>query len=135
MTAYSGRDFLLQINTGTTYLTVGGMRTTEMTLNNQLIDTSNKASGSWRHLLTGAGIRSMRLAAAGVFENSDAETTVRAAAFSGTALDAKLLFGNGDSITGLFLLAAYERSGIYDREETYSITLESAGDITFTAAS
>jgi TP901-1 family phage major tail protein len=131
MTAYAGRDFLLQINISNTYTTIGGMRTTSLSLNNKPVDVSNKSTGAWQALLPGAGIRKITLSASGLFENSAAEESVRAAAFASTALDCKLRFANNSQITGLFLVTAYDRAGEHDGEETYSITLESAGNVTY----
>jgi predicted secreted protein len=45
----------------------------------------------------------------------------------------QLVFGNADTIDGSFKITSYERSGEFNGEETYSITLESSGQITFTA--
>ncbi len=132
MPAYSGRDFLLKVNISSVYTTIGGMRTTSLTLNNAAVDISTKSTGAWRKLLAQAGIRRLRLSAAGVFENSAAEETIRAAAFNHTALTMQLAFGNGDTLTGQFLIVGYDRSGDVDGEETYAITLESADTITFT---
>jgi TP901-1 family phage major tail protein len=133
MPASKGRDFLLKLFTAGSYQTVGGLRTNTLTVNNRAVDTSNKSSGEWRQLLANAGIRSLTLSAAGVFDDSTAEETLRAAAFAGTALNTQMTFGNGDSLTGNFLVSQYERLGEFDGAETYAVTLESAGAITFTA--
>ncbi len=133
MTAYPGRDFLLQVDTGSGFATVGGLRTTEMALNQTLVDTSHKDSGPWRKLLANSGLRRIAINAGGVFEDSAAEDLVRLAAFSGSALNSKLLFGNGDVLSGSFLVSSLERAGNHDGEETYRLVLESAGTITYTA--
>ena len=39
----------------------------------------------------------------------------------------------GDVLQGSFAVPSCERSGEYNKEETFSITLESAGTITYTA--
>jgi predicted secreted protein len=43
-----------------------------------------------------------------------------------------LNFGNGDKISGKFVIANYERSGNLGSQEDFSINLESAGAILFT---
>jgi TP901-1 family phage major tail protein len=131
MPAQKGRDFLLNVWNGSAYVTVGGLRSNSLTVNNRPLDASNKGTGDWRTLLAGAGVRSLSLSASGVFEDSASEEIVRAAAFAGTTLNCQLAFGNGDRITGLFLITSYERGGDYDREETYTLGLESAGAVAY----
>ncbi len=136
MAAQKGSLFLLKVGDGgsptETFTTVGGLRATRFTLNNQLVDSSNKDSGAWRNILANAGIRSLTISGSGVFLDSASEETVRANAFASSVNNYRITMGNGDYLTGAFQITSYERSGDYDGEETYSITLESAGNITFT---
>lgn len=137
MVAQKGSLLLLKVGDGgdpESFTTVGGMRTTSLTHNNQSIDTTNKDSGAWRQLLDGAGIRSISISGAGVFTDSTAEETVRGLAMSNSINNYQLNFGNGDVLTGAFQITSYGRSGNYNDEESYTITLASAGTITFTAA-
>lgn len=113
--------------------TVGGLRTSNLILNNHLLDSSNVTSGAWRKLLNGAGIQSLRISGNGIFTDSVAESTLCGYAFSNTVHNYQFIFANGDLITGPFVIAAYERAGNYDGEEAYSITLESAGAINYIA--
>lgn len=136
MPAQKGSQLLIKVGNGATpteaFSTVGGLRTTRLVLNQQLVDTSNKDSGAWRTALSGAGIRSLSLSGAGVFTDAASEETVRGYAFAGTINNFQLVFGNGDLLQGAFHISSYERAGNHDGEETYSLTLESAGTITFT---
>jgi len=52
----------------------------------------------------------------------------------GTIDTYKLLFGDGDHIVGSFQITSYERAGEFNGEETYSLTLESSGQVTHTSA-
>ncbi|MCH2547188.1 MAG: phage tail protein [Alphaproteobacteria bacterium] len=45
-----------------------------------------------------------------------------------------LTFGNGDKLEGAFQITSYQRAGSYSDVETYSLTLSSAGQVTFTTA-
>ena len=45
-----------------------------------------------------------------------------------------LAFGDGDSIAGTFAISSYERSGEFNGEETFSLTMESSGQLTHTSA-
>lgn len=137
MTAQKGSAFLLKVGDGATptenFTTVAGLRTTKFTLNNQRVDSTNKDSGAWRALLDGAGVRSVSISGAGVFTDAASEETVRGFAFGNNIKNYRISFGNGDYMTGPFQITAYERAGNYDGEESYSLTLESAGTVTFTA--
>lgn len=105
--------------------------TNSMSVKNAVVDVSTKSSGSWRRLLPGAGKRSVSLSGSGSFEDSAAEGVVRALAFSSEAKNFQLSFGNGDEITGPFIVSSYQRSGDIDNEEKYSLSLESAGVVEY----
>lgn len=136
MVAQKGSLLLLKVGDGATptenFTTVGGLRTTGFTHNNQTIDTTNKDSGAWRQLLDGAGMRSITISGTGVFTNVASEETVRGFAMNNQIKNYRLTFGNGDSMTGAFQITSYQRAGTYNGEETYSISLASAGAISFT---
>ena len=136
MTAQKGSLLLLKVGDGATptenFTTVGGLRTTGFTHNNQTVDASNKDSGSWRTLLEDAGIRSVTISGTGVFTNAASEEAVRLIAMNNQIKNFKLSFGNGDSMTGPFHITSYQRAGNYNNEETYSLSLASAGAIVFT---
>ncbi len=130
MAAQKGSAFLLKAG-GTT---VGGLRATSFTINNQEVDVTNKDSSGMRELLAGAGIQSMSISANGVFTDAASEETVRARA-AANSIDAwSIVSGNGDDWSGSFLVTSYERSGDHDSEEQFTISLASSGAIAFTAA-
>lgn len=130
MMPQKGSLFLLKAKIENDYQTVGGMRTTKFLLNNQLIDVTHKISGPWRALLSQAGVSSLTVSATGLFTNSVSEKFIRKSAFNNQLIEGLLCFGNGETIEGSFQITTYERSGNYDQEETYSLTLESSGEIT-----
>lgn len=138
MTAQKGSLVLLKVGDGATptetFTTVGGLRTTSITHNNQTVDATNKDSGAWRELLDGAGTRSVSISGSGVFTDSAAEETVRGYAMSSSVNNYELHFGNGDKLSGAFQITSYQRAGSYNDAETYSITLASAGQVSFTGA-
>jgi TP901-1 family phage major tail protein len=138
MTAQKGSLVLLKVGDGATptesFTTVGGLRTTNFTHNNQTVDATNKDSGAWRELLDGAGTRSVSISGSGVFTDSAAEETVRGYAMENSVKNFELTFGNGDKLSGPFQITSYQRAGSYSDVETYSLTLSSAGQVTFTTA-
>ena len=132
MTAQKGAAFLLKIGDGgtpATYETVAGLRTTQMTVNGDTVVVTHKESGGWRELLSGAGTRSVSVSAAGIFLGSDAENAIRNHALSGTLDDYELSFEDGAKMRGSFLVQRLDYSGDFNGERTYSIQLESSGEV------
>ena len=122
--------------------TVGGLRSTSMTINGEAVDITTKDSNAFissgndkaRDLLQGGGVRSMSITASGVFTDSSTENIMRGFAFDGAIQNYDLVFSDGSKISGAFLITRYERAGEFNGEETYSVTLESSNTITYTNA-
>jgi len=134
MAAQRGKALLLKIDISGTMTTVGGMRSTSMTLNDEAVDITNKDSGSFRELLPSGGIQSMTITASGVFTDSTAEQTLRSAYGTSTFKSYNVIVPDLGTYAGTFMIASLEYAGEYNGEATYSVTLESSGSITFTAA-
>lgn len=134
MAAEKGRAFVLKIGDGgspETFSTIGGMRTTQLAINNEVVDITNKASGGWRELLSGAGIRSVTLSGAGVFTDGAAEMSLQAKMLAGSVDNYEIAFESGDSFSGAFQAVNLEYAGDHNGERTYAIRLESSGTVTF----
>ena len=132
MTAQKGSAFLLKISDGElspAYQTVAGLRTTQMTIAGDTVVITNKASGGWRELLSGAGVRSVSVSAAGIFLGSAAEAQVRSNAMAGTLDDYELSFEDGEKLRGRFLIQRLDYSGDFNGERNYSLQLESSGAV------
>lgn len=135
MAAGKGNDFLFKIWDGVSaYATVGGFRVNTMVINNESVDVTTKGTSMWRELLEGAGIQSMSLSGNGVFKDGVQEELMRAQAAANTIVDYEIYASNGDKWQGAFQVTSYERAGEKNTEETFSVSLESGGDITFTGA-
>ena len=132
MAAQKGAALLLKINTtGTTYVTVAGLRSTSITLNDEAVDVTNKDSGGNRTLLADAGVHSMSISGSGVFTDATTEETMRAAMNATTFKNFQVLIPNFGTYTGAFMVSSLEYSGEYNGEVTYSFSLESSGAITY----
>ncbi|MES2146303.1 MAG: phage tail tube protein, partial [Pseudomonadota bacterium] len=86
MAAERGSAFLLKIGDGAAtpaFTTVAGLKTTQLSVNGDAVAITNKGSGGWRELLSGAGVRSVSVAASGIFTGGNAEIQVRGLALSG----------------------------------------------------
>lgn len=132
MAAQKGSAFLLKISNGAsppTYQTVAGLRTTQMSISGDAVVITSKDSVGWRELLSGAGVRSVSVSAAGIFLGSAAEAQVRANAMSGTIDDYQLSFEGGEKLQGKFLVQKLDYSGDFNGERNYTLQLESSGAV------
>jgi len=135
MPSQNGRDLLLKIGNGgnpETFTTIGAARTVEMALENEPVDATAMNSGGIVTLQADAGIQSLQIALQGLFKDSAAEETLRAAAFNRTANNYQLLFPTGAVYAAAFVIADYRRSGSYDGLESFTVTLLRTGTGTYT---
>lgn len=132
MSAEKGSAFLLKVGNGATppaFATVAGMRTTQMSVNGEAVNVTSKDSGGWRELLSGAGVRSVSVAASGIFTGSAAETRLKSNALGGLLDDYELSFESGERMRGRFLLTRLDYAGDHNGERTYTLALESSGAV------
>ena len=132
MAAQKGSAFLLKISNGgapAVYNTVAGLRTTQMSISGDAVVITNRESGGWREMLSGAGVRSVSVSAAGLFLGSSAEAQIRANAMSGTLDDYELSFEDGEKLRGRFLVQKLDYSGDFNGERNYTLSLESSGEV------
>jgi TP901-1 family phage major tail protein len=111
------------------YSTVAGMRTTQLSIGGETVVVTNKGSGGWRELLSGAGVRSVSVSGAGVFTGSAAETRLKGNALSGVLDDFELSFESGERLQGRFLVNRLDYSGDFNGERSYTLALESSGQV------
>ena len=132
MAAERGSAFLLKIGDGSatpTFSTVAGLKTTQLSINGDAVVITNKGSGGWRELLSGAGVRSVSVAASGIFTGSAAETQMKSLALSGALESYQLSFESGEQMQGEFLVTRLEYAGDFNGERNYTLALESSGEV------
>ncbi|PCD01963.1 phage major tail protein, TP901-1 family [Sphingomonas spermidinifaciens] len=132
MAAEKGSAFLLKVGNGAVpvaYSTMAGLRTTQLSINGEAVAITSKDSGGWRELLSGAGVRSVSVAAAGIFTGSAAETRIKGSALAGTIDDYRLSFESGETMTGRFLVTRLDYAGDVGGERSYTLALESSGAV------
>ena len=132
MPAEKGSAFLLKVGNGgepPVFATVAGMRTTQLSVNGEAVNATNKDSGGWRELLSGAGVRSVSVSASGIFTGSTAEGRVKTNALAGTLDDYELSFESGERMRGRFLVTRLDYAGDYNGERNYALSLESSGPV------
>lgn len=134
MAAQAGRSLLVKIGNAASpevFTTVGGMRSTTITLNDETVDITNKDSTNQaRELLAQAGIKSASISGAGVFTDSASETTLYGKWHIASFGNYQFLVPNLITLTGAFQLTSLEYAGEYNGEVNYSMSFESSGDIT-----
>jgi TP901-1 family phage major tail protein len=138
MTAQKGRDLLLKIDTfgSGDFSTVAGLRTRRFALNAETVDTTDADStGRWRELLAGGGARRASVSGSGIFRDAATDAAMRALFFDGGVRDFQLIVPDFGTLEGPFQLTALDYGGEHDGAVTYEIALESAGAMSFTAAS
>lgn len=132
MSAEKGSAFLLKVGDGAAspaYTTVAGLRTTQLSVNGEAVNVTSKDSGGWRELLSGAGTRSVSVAGSGIFTGSAAEARVKTSALAGLLDDYELSFESGERMQGRFLVTRLDYAGDYNGERTYTLALESSGEV------
>ena len=131
MAAERGGAFLLKIGAGepVNYATVAGLKTTQLSINGDAVAITNKDSGGWRELLSGAGVRSVSVAASGIFTGSAAERQLRSLSLGGKLADYELSFESGERMQGRFLVSRLEYAGDFNGERNYTLALESSGEV------
>lgn len=136
MPAQKGKDLLLKVDsTGTgVFTTVAGLRSRSIAFNSERVDiTHSESTNQWRELLEGAGAKSARIAGAGIFKDAASDATIRTYAFNGTIRRWQVVVPDFGTIDGPFQIAALDFAGRHDGEVTFELTLESAGELIFTA--
>ncbi|MDY7523536.1 phage tail protein [Sphingomonas sp. 10B4] len=132
MSAERGSAFLLKVGNGGSpivYATVAGLRTTQLSVNGEMVAITSKDSGGWRDLLSGAGVRSVSVSGAGIFTGSAAELRIKGNALAGAIDDYRLSFESGETLSGKFLVTRLDYAGDYNGERSYTLSLESSGAV------
>lgn len=116
------------------FSTVGGLQNVELDISHEHPVSNTVESGKWQSVNTSAGFSRVAIAGEGVYTDSAAEGQIITHALAHTAANYQFHFSNGDSISGAFVIANYNRLGNIESEETFLITLLNHGTVTFTAA-
>ena len=138
MSAQKGRDLLVKIGDGgapENFTTVAGLRATTLSFNSTTVDVTNADSvDQWRELLAGAGVKSAAFSGSGVFKDGASDESLRSAFFNQTAPNFQVIVPNFGTVAGAFQIASLQYEGPYDGEVKLSLSLASAGALTFTPA-
>jgi TP901-1 family phage major tail protein len=137
MSAQRGKDLLIKIGDGASpenFTTVAGLRAVTLAFNAQTVDVTNADSvDQWRELLDGGGVASAQISGSGVFKDASSDASMRTAFFNQALTDFQIVIPSFGTVAGAFKLTALQYDGPYDGELKVSLTLASAGAITFTS--
>jgi len=136
MSAQKGKDLLLKVDSdgAGTFITVAGLRARTLAFNAATVDITNtESAGEWRELLAGAGIKTARISGNGVFKDAPSDETVRGYFFAGEQVNWQVIVPDFGTIEGPFQVTTLEYAGQHDGEMTFELSLESAGQLSFTA--
>jgi TP901-1 family phage major tail protein len=134
MAAQKGKDLLVKIFDGTSFVTVAGLRTRRLSFNAETVDiTHAESAGQWRELLAGAGIKRASISGRGLFKDASTDALMRQTFFDGTVTNYQIVIPHFGTVEGAFQITSLEFAGEHNGEVTYDIAFESAGSLSFTA--
>jgi TP901-1 family phage major tail protein len=135
MSAQKGKDLLVKIADGGGFTTVAGLRSRRIAFNAETVDiTHAESAGRWRELLEGAGVKRASIAGRGLFKDAATDELMRASFFDGTIASYQIVIPDFGTMQGAFQITGLEFAGEHNGEVTYELSMESAGELSFTAA-
>lgn len=136
-----GRALLVKIGDGAdpvVYSNLCGLNSKSLTLNNSSIDVTTPDCTSPEGALyteTLAGVKNVSVSGDGFFEDSTAEARMNTVAMANdNKTDFEIVVPDFGTYAGEFRISSLEFGGETEGGVTYSVSLESSGTVTFTAA-
>lgn len=134
MTAQRGRDLLIKIGDGGSpenFTTVAGLKARTLAFNATTVDiTTADSTDMWRELLAG-GVKSATISGSGVFKDAASDAALRVAFFNVAVNNYQIVIPSFGTVTGPFKITALQYDGPYDGELKMSLSLASAGALSF----
>lgn len=134
MAAQKGKDLLIKIADGASFTTVAGLRTRRLSFNAETVDVTHaESAGRWRELLDGAGVKRAGVSGRGLFKDAASDALVRQTFFDGSVKSYQIVIPDFGTVAGAFQITSLDFAGEHNGEVTFDVSLESAGELTFTA--
>jgi len=133
MVKMAGRKIRIYQGTGVSRVLVAGARADSITINNEAIDVTDKEADGWRTLLNEASLRSVDMSVEGLLDGTvllAASLGVTSALLGAYEIDINEL----GTVSGQFHFSNLEIGSPHDDAATFTASIQSAGEITFTAA-
>jgi predicted secreted protein len=129
MSGFSGRKVRIKKN-GTA---IAGARTTNLTINNEPVDITDKGDAGWRTLLADVGVRSVDATTEGVLKDATLINVALGSAASVLLTDITMDIDGLGTFAGDFFLQGLEIGGEQADAITFSGSFQSSGVVTYTA--
>ena len=133
MAVQKGAEVLVKIGDGGSpeaFTTIGGLRDTSISINQETVDVTTKDSARVRTLIAQGGVKSFTISGSGVFDDSASHTTLLGVLDASTFTNFQFIMPDFNTFTGAFQVTSVEYSGTYNDSAQYSLTFESAYTIT-----
>lgn len=135
MAAQKGKDLLVKIADGESFVTVAGLRSRQLRFNAETVDVTHaESAGRWRELLGGTGVKRAAVSGSGIFRDEASDALMRQVFFDGAVRTFRVIVPDFGTVEGAFQITALEFAGNHNGEVTYDMALESAGELAFSAA-
>jgi len=127
-----GSALVLKKGTTTSGTAIAAMRTIAVQINSETVDvTSADDTNRWRQLLAATGVKSMQITMSGILKDVATASTMIKDAIAQTVDAYGIVASTLGTFNGTWQLTSFEFTGEYNGEAQYTMTLESAGDITY----
>ena len=144
MTKQSGRNLIFNIEDDTTagtFNTLASVTQTSLSINNEPVEITTKGSVTsggvlYRELLEKGGLQAMTITAEGPVDDVEAYETLVSYGQTNVHKEFQIVENwttGGNTYEGPFMVGNVEVNGPYNEATTFSVTLESAGEISITA--
>ena len=130
MAEYLGRNLVLKKNN----VVLAGVRSKSMTVGIDNVDVTTDDDSGFRTQLAEAGQVNLDISFDGIETDSVVRDLVLSGGTSQQYTDLTLTWPNGDVLSGTFNLGGYEESGTYNDAVTFSSSMQSSGQWTYTPA-
>jgi TP901-1 family phage major tail protein len=115
MAVQKGSAVLMKVGNGASpevFTTIGGLRDTSITINQETVDVTTKDSSRVRTLLEQGGVKSFTVSGTGVFDDSASHQTVLSDFDGSSFTNYQFLMPDYNTFTGAFQVTSIEYSGM-----------------------
>tara|TARA_R100000700_G_C3135241_1_gene118967 strand:+ start:19 stop:432 length:414 start_codon:yes stop_codon:yes gene_type:complete len=133
MAVQKGASLLVKLGNGASpevFTTLAGLRDTSISINQEMVDVTNKDSSRVRQLLAQGGVKSFTISGSGIFTDSASEQTMVSNFDSSTNKNYQFIVPDFNTFTGAFQVTSMEFNGTYNDSVQYSFTFESSDTVT-----
>jgi predicted secreted protein len=134
MSLIAGTNFIFKIYNGSTYDTIGACTSNSFTMNNGIVDVSNKDS-VWETSLDGVGKKSATIELTGFSHSVSGNVGYEALKdlsrnASASQKQFEIVLGDGEKITAVFDLTSFAETGADAQGKTFTASLKMSGSPT-----